>query len=173
MPALLADEASLALEVHYVRHRDAVYRWSLQFCAGRAALAQDITQDVFVRLFENLHRLSDHDDLGGWLYRVTVNLCRTRIKREQSWLHRFSRKLVVEQPDSSGPDGQAKDEAQAALATLAELPAKERIAFCMKLFDGKSQREIAQTMGVSEPLVSRWIGRAWQQIRAAGWEVDT
>jgi len=166
------DNVAPGLEVYYLRYRDAVYRWSMQFCGGRVAAAQDITQDVFIRLFDNLSRLTDHGDLGGWLYRVTANLCRTRTARERSWIEHFSRIFSAGQEDSLSPDFETQGQARAALEAVRYLPDRPRTAFCMKVMDGKSQREVARHMGVSEALVSRWLASAWQQIRASGWEVD-
>jgi len=42
----------------------------------------------------------------------------------------------------------------------------------MKLLDGKSQREIAETLSVTEGYVSKIFARGWERIRAAGWEGD-
>ena len=63
------------------------------------------------------------------------------------------------------------DEAREAMATLSALPAAERVALCLKVFDGMAQRDIAATLGFSEGYVSKLLSRAWAQIRAAGWEV--
>ena len=42
----------------------------------------------------------------------------------------------------------------------------------MKLLDGKSGKEIADTLVMSEGYVSKLLARAWQRLRKAGWEVD-
>jgi RNA polymerase sigma factor (sigma-70 family) len=167
-----SSDPNAALAAHYQRHRDSVYRWCMHFGGGRSAWAQDVTQDVFVRLFENLPKLTEHDDLGGWLYRVTANLCRTRLQRERSWLTRISGRFQAEQPEAAGHDHELKSDAMAALAVVRSLPPRERVAFCMKLLDGKTQREIARVLGVSEALVCRWLSRAWKRVEAAGWEVE-
>jgi len=167
----VSDDLNVVLDEHYRSFRDRVFRWCMQYGGGRTAWAQDVTQDVFVRLLNHLPHLTDRDDLGGWLYRVTANLCKTRLKKEQSWLRRLGG-FVVDQPESLGRDFEVQSEAAAALAVVRALPARERVAFCMKVLDGRTQREIAEDLGVSEALVCRWMRRYWKQIRAAGWEAD-
>ena len=56
--------------------------------------------------------------------------------------------------------------------TLKKLPAKERVVVCMKYLDGRSQQEIAKTLGFSKGYVSKLVARALDRIRASGWEVD-
>jgi len=167
-----SEETPAAFEVYYARHRAAVYRWSLQFCGGRVDFAQDVTQDVFVRLFEHFEHLTDLDDLGAWLYRVTANLCKTRLKREQSWTWRIGRLFYMHQVKHDECIVGSQDAVQAVWDAMNELKPRERVAFCMTVFDGKSQREVAHHFGVSDALVSRWLSRAWRHIRDAGWEVE-
>src|SRR5262245_28442646 len=73
------DPASVAARVDirdaYERHRHDVFRLALRYGAGRRAWAEDVTQEVFVRLMEIVDRLDAPSDLGAWLYRVTANHC--------------------------------------------------------------------------------------------------
>ncbi len=68
----------------YQEHRGRVYHLCLRLGAGNVAWAEDATQDVFVKLLAELPRLSATEDLGGWIYRVTVNTCLSRLRREGS-----------------------------------------------------------------------------------------
>ena len=67
----------------YTRHRDRVYRWALRYSAGDAAFAEDVTQDVFIRLMDRLSHLEDVDALEGWLYRVTANRCLSKLRQSR------------------------------------------------------------------------------------------
>jgi len=74
-----------SLGVLYDRHRQMVYRTALAITDDQEA-ASDLLQDVFLRLY----RFVDHIDLDRplqpWLYRMTVNLSYTWIKRNHRWL---------------------------------------------------------------------------------------
>ena len=169
---LEAAPVGVSFDACYQAHAPRVYRWGLRFGAGSRSFAEDLTHDVFVRLLEELPRLDAPDDVGGWLYRVTANLALSRLKRERSFLARFERLFGAQA--EVGPDRslELRQDARRALQALEALPAKERVALSMKLLDGKSQREIADALSMSEGYVSKLVTRAWGRLRAAGWEVS-
>src|ERR1044072_1155828 len=74
------------LEECYATHRAFVFHRCLRYGAGDVAFAEEVTQDVFVKLLEPLPSLRDPHDLGGWLNRVTANLAISRLRRERSLL---------------------------------------------------------------------------------------
>jgi len=155
-------------------HRGRIFRLGLRLGGGDVAFAEDLAQDVLLKLLEALPRLTDLDDVGAWLYRVTMNAAISRLRRERSVLGRVLRALRTEpRPAPPGPEAlvEQREEAAAALATLRTLPARERVVLCMKLLDGRSQQEIAELLALSEGYVSKLLGRAWDRIRAAGWEM--
>jgi RNA polymerase sigma-70 factor (ECF subfamily) len=166
-------------EASYEAHRDRIYRLGLRYGGGRAGWAEDLTHDVFLKLWEHLPRLKERDDVGGWLYRVAANLAISRIRRERSmigWLLRVKAMSWWSASEPDAPPAEAQlvrsQEAAAALAALRALPARERVAACMKFLDGKSQQEIAAALSLSEGYVSKLIARAVERLRAAGWEVE-
>ena len=167
-------EGSLGLDACYQAHRHEVYRLCLRYGGGRRAWAEDLTHDVFVKLLEHLPRLRDTDDLGGWLYRVTANLCISRLRKDQSFVARFLRVASSEEAIEPSAANLVEDRQSAAAAwsTLQSLPARERVVLSMKVLDGKSQKEIATMLEMSEGYVSKLLARAWTQVRAAGWEAD-
>jgi RNA polymerase sigma-70 factor (ECF subfamily) len=163
----------LTFEACYEAHRRRVFHLALRFGGGNASFAEDVTHDVFVKLLEHLPSLDERDDLGGWLYRVTANLSLTRLRRSRSILARFLPAYGAEaRPSEARPDElfEQREEAAAAMDTLGRLPPRERVVLAMKLLDGKSQREIAEALRMSEGYVSKLLARAWEKVRAAGWE---
>jgi RNA polymerase sigma factor (sigma-70 family) len=163
----------MTLQGCYQRHRDDVYRLCLRYGGGRTGWAEDVTHDVFVKLLEQLPRLENVDDLGGWLYRVAANLSISRLRREQS---AFSRLRWFSPNDESDRSAallfEQHEDAAAAMAAIRSLPARERVVLCMKVLDGKNQKEIAETLSMSEGYVSKLLARAWARVRAAGWEAN-
>jgi len=156
----------------YESQKGQVYRWALHFGAGRRSWAEDVTHDVFVRLFQNLQALENPSDLGGYLYRVTANVALSRLRKERGFLSRV-RHLLGDDDQAEDPHERLmlKEGTRAALKQLEALPAMERTVLTMKLFDGKRQTEIAQTLSLSEGYVSKLLNRAIARVRAAGWEV--
>ncbi|MHB8874037.1 MAG: RNA polymerase sigma factor [Myxococcaceae bacterium] len=155
----------------YALHRDRVFHWALRYGAGDPAWAEDLMHDVFLKLVEQLDRGAPKDP-GGWLYRVTANLSISRIRRERSFLARLGRLFQAREDDAPSPDEvlMERSEGNEALGMLKALPELERVALCMKVLDGRSQREIARALSLSEGYVSKLVTRAWQRVRDAGWE---
>ena len=170
----LTHAQRLTFEDCFRVHRDRVYRLGLRYGGGRPSWAEDLTQDVFMKLYQELPRLSAHEDLGGWLYRVATNAALTRLRGERSLLGRVERLLAGEE-EASETSADAKLEmaqtSREAQALLDGLPPKERVVLGMKVLDGMAQKDIAQQLGMSEGYVSKLLTRAWEKIRAAGWEV--
>jgi len=157
----------------YRAHRTAVFHWSLRYGAGNAQWAEDLTHDVFLKLFAALPGLGRHEDLGGWLYRVTANLAISRLRHERTLVGTLRELVGRGEPRAAAPDEQLESRqlAGAALRVLGALPAREKVVMTMKLLDDKSQREIAQALSMSEGYVSKLVTRATARLQAAGWEV--
>jgi len=177
--ALPMSEASLessTFERCYEAHREAVYRWALRYAGGQRSLAEDLAHDVFVRLWERLPGLKDQDDLAPWLFRVTANLAISRIRRERAVtkLKQVFSMADDERDEAPAPDDALSrhEESAAAMDMLKALPAKERVVLCLKLIDGRSQREISEALSMSEGYVSKLVTRGIERVRAAGWEVS-
>jgi RNA polymerase sigma-70 factor, ECF subfamily len=154
----------------YRRHRDDVYRLALRYGRGDPAWAEDVTQDVFVSLCRNVNKLGDWDDLGRWFYRVTHNVCLSRLRRAST--KEAIRRLVGQRGDV---DDTRRAEHRAGLRRVLEivdrLEPRQRLAFCMYYLDGLEQTEIGDILGCSKGNVCKLIQRARASIEAAGWEV--
>ncbi len=166
------ETVALEFEAAWTAHRDRVYRWALRFMAGDAPAAEDLVQEAFIRLLRELPKLSQTDDLGGWLYLVTANLAFDRLRRAESWTGRLARLLASPAPVPTPEELHARrHEANAALRALKALGGREAVVLSMKVLDGHSQVEISRMLGVSEGQVSKLLARAWARLEAAGWEV--
>ena len=104
---------------------------------------------------------------------MAANLAVSRLRREQSWVGKL--RTLVATDDAAERSAaelfEEREEAAAVMRTLAELPARERVVLCMKVLDGKSQKEIAEALALSEGYVSKLCARAWGRVQGAGWGV--
>ena len=173
---MTAPAAPQTFESIYREHFSAVYRQALRYGGGDPHWAEDVAHDVFMKLLQALPRLRRARDLGGWLYRVTANEAVSRLRRRSSLLARLSdawQLLSADTPTDSPEVVVLRHEAaKAALETLQSLPARERVVICMRLLEGRSQRDIAATLDLSEGYVSKLVARGVASLRQAGWEVD-
>lgn len=173
-PALETGE-EVPFDLLYRTHREQVLRWSLRYMSGDVTAAEDLAHDVFIQVLEKISGLERPEELTGWLYRVTAHLAISRWRRERSPWARIRSALAhePEEPLPSPADAlELREGARRALDQLRALPARERVVLCMKLLDGKSQRDIAGCLGLSEGYVSKLVTRALTKVRAAGWTID-
>lgn len=143
------------------RYADMVYRLA---CAqtGRRDSADDVFQEVFLRLVRRNPTFASEEHRKAWLLRVTLNCCKKL--GASAW-----RRHVV--PVERLPEhGQADDfEALALRDALARLPEKDRAALHLFYGEGLTAREIGAITGEKEASVRSRLSRARAQLRKE-WE---
>jgi RNA polymerase sigma-70 factor (ECF subfamily) len=129
-------------------HEQRVLRMAYRI-VGSLADAQDISQEVFVRLLKHLDEIDG--DPQWWLYRVTVNMCHDHFKRRSP-----AEPAEGDWPDPApGPHCVLElDERKQLLAeAVAQLPERERMAVVLRDIEGLPTREVARIMDVEEVTV--------------------
>jgi len=137
-----------ALGALFDRYYSSIYRVAMAITHDHA-VAEDIVQDVFLKLHRYCNRIDTTLPLLPWLYRVTVNLSYTWISRTQK--RRVSLEAVVEtlmSPTWLGPDQQAEvvevhDQVRAAIR---ELNFNQRVVVVLHYLNGLSLEEIAEIL---------------------------
>jgi RNA polymerase sigma-70 factor (ECF subfamily) len=130
------------------------------------AEAEDVVQDVFVRVLEHRRSLVTVRDMRVWLVRIAWNLAidRRRRKRPEQMDELFARSLVA----GSVPADKALDEAQRMRAVLGEmerLPKAERNVLLLSAIDELGTAEMAEVLGRSESAVRALLFRARARLR--------
>jgi RNA polymerase sigma-70 factor (ECF subfamily) len=133
---------------------------------GRLEDAQDVAQEVFLRLYRHLGKLEPSENPAGWLYKVTVNLCHDHRRRNPAWL---SAEVLAEVPGSA-PDAQQElseaERRRALRLSLRMLPVKERAALVLRDLEGLSTGDVARALGSSEATVRSQISKARVKVRS-------
>jgi RNA polymerase sigma-70 factor (ECF subfamily) len=158
-----------AFAVLVERHERMVLRTALRLL-GRLDLAQDAAQDAFLRLHRHLGRFDESREVGPWLYRVVVNVCRDAARRGRgARLVALSDAASLASPGDGvreREDAVARDEqrrlVQAALLTL---PAREREAIVLRDIEGLSSEEVARILGSSAGTVRSQVSAARLKIK--------
>ncbi len=141
------------------RYRDMVWRVALNACR-QTQDAEDVVQDVFLKLYTTRREFDGEEHLKHWLLRVTVNRCRTLLACP--W--RTRRADAV--PDAPDP-AQALDAGQRALyEAVRALPPGQRVALYLYYFEGYSTAEIAQLLHLRQTAVTTRLHRARTRLRA-------
>ena len=111
----------------------------------------DVVQEVFIKVWNNLHRFRQDSRLYTWIYRIATNECLNFLKKKKRVslmsLTDYQDVLVSKLDMSIQIDGDAVEiKLQKALLTL---PDKQRLVFNMKYFDDMKYEEIAEITGTS------------------------
>ena len=109
------------LRIHEIR----VARTALRLLANRQD-AQDAAQEVFLRLHRNLRQIDCAGNLSGWLYRVTVNVCRDMLRRRKNVDSLDDSRLSVE--SSAEADMEHEQQRRMVVEAVGSLPERERAA---------------------------------------------
>jgi RNA polymerase sigma-70 factor (ECF subfamily) len=161
------EEQAQRIERLYRQHHRAVFRLALRYGLGDESWAEDVTQDVFMILLDKLPSLAEHEQLDGWLYRVTCNRCLRKLERDRFRAGSLLRTLLFgaaqEQPSIENRVF-ARAELERVRVALGKLPARERVVLGMVHLDGKSQREVCEVLGLSKGYVSKLLARAMARL---------
>ncbi len=144
------------------RHVDFVYSAALRMVRD-AHLAQDVAQGVFVALAQSAPQLTGRPILSGWLHRTTQNLAANTVRSDVR--RRAREQEAAAMNELHEPDAVWEDIAPHLDNALGELSEADRDALLLRYFEGKSAREIAQTLGTSEDAAQKRVSRAVERLR--------
>lgn len=140
---------------------------------GSPATADDVSQDVFLRVFRSIAAFRGESHIRTWLLTITrhiaINYRRTAFVRKV---------MLTDRPASRDTYPSAESEAisqlqlEAVWAVVMKLPLKFREVLVLDAKYGYTSREIAQLLGISEGTVKSRLSRARGKVSAA-WEGET
>lgn len=159
----------LAIEVLIRRYQNYVFR--LCYLVMRSEQdAEDMAQETFIRAFRALPRFEFREGtcFEGWLYRIAVNACRSRMRRR--WYQVLpwpepAPQIISEpaqQPDQRLMQGQRRD---AILAAIDGLGDKHRLVVILRYYAGLSNEEIARALDIPSGTVRSRLHVARQRLR--------
>jgi RNA polymerase sigma-70 factor, ECF subfamily len=137
---------------------------------GQRELAEDLTQETFVRAYRNLGALQDDSKLSMWLFGIARNVARESLRsryRENNKIDMDDDRVIEMSDDKPPPDGQLLNKElngviQKALELLDE---DKRQVFTLKVFQHWSYEEIAKLTGFSIPKLKTDLHRAKAEMR--------
>lgn len=168
--ARAADGDRAAFVTLVERHRAMVYRVAFQY-AGNHYDADDIAQDVFIKVHRSLHAFRRDAQFTSWLYRIAMNACIDHGRRRNMTVS-----LDAAAPDEPALQLAAEDPApdqrafagevrQAVERAVDALPPQQRLIFTMRHFEGMKLCDIADALGVAEGTVKRQLHSAVHRLR--------
>jgi RNA polymerase sigma factor (sigma-70 family) len=160
----------LTIEELYQQHKDTVYNVALHY-VQQVEDAQEITQDVFVAVYQSIDSFRGAAAVSTWIYRITVNKSLDFIKAKQR-KKRFafltalfkdeSMETMYHPPENNHPGIQLEDKEALTIlfGHINQLPDNQKTALILHKIEQQSQAEVAEIMGISVKAVESLIQRA-------------
>jgi RNA polymerase sigma-70 factor (ECF subfamily) len=140
------------------RYRDRVYSIALRFLKGDDAAAQDVTQEVFVKMFRAAPTFRAEARLSTWIYRIAANACVDELRRRRRLL--FFGDLPDAIHPTTSPDGAPGAPNPEVLAAVHRLPPKMRITVMLRYFEDLSYDDIARALDCTTGTIASRLHRA-------------
>ena len=149
-----------AFRLIYEHFSAQIHRYAFRL-VGNQELADDITQEVFLKAFQGIGKIADDSNISAWLYRIASNACFDVLRR---------RKLITWMPmleESDKSDEFASDdftprviESEIVRRTLAQMPPALAVCLVLRSVEGFSCEEIAEILKIPKGTVFSRLARA-------------
>ena len=133
---------------------------------GNEAMAEDIVQDAFLRVWINAPRWRPQAQFRTWIYRIVVNLC-LNAKRRAPDLPLAAAEHVADPARSADAQLEARERDRRLAAAVDALPERQRAAIVLTYQEGLGNAEVADVLDTSISGVETLLVRAKRALRAA------
>jgi RNA polymerase sigma factor (sigma-70 family) len=150
----------------YTEHSPYVYGIALMMTKSKT-LADDITQETFLRAFQKFHLYDSTKPLRPWLYRMTINMIRST-QRKQRWLTFFGQVPEAALPYSLEELILKNEREQELWQVVNSLLKKRRDVIILHYYAGLTLQEVASTLGIRLGTCKSRLHEALKQLRKNG-----
>ena len=157
------------LERLVAQYQGAVLRTCYLYLCDRSQ-AEDAVQETFLKVYRNLDSFRGESSEKTWILKIAMRTCYDM--NHSGWSRFFNRRVTPEMlPEASVPFTERDD---ALTQAVMRLPEKLRRVIILYYYQGLSVREIAETLGITQPSVSNRMKRGREKLKAAleGREID-
>ncbi|NBX64674.1 MAG: RNA polymerase sigma factor [Bacteroidetes bacterium] len=161
------------IETIYFEYSSMVYNLSLQYVQNTED-AEEITQDVFVKVYQKLPSFQEKSSLRTWVYRIAINQSLDFIKAKQSlkrrfWLNIFSlndEKYRFDPVDFQHPgvELEQKEACKRIFDAINQLPDKQKTSVILLKIMGKDRAEVAEIMNLNVKAMESVFQRAKKNL---------
>ena len=154
-----------AFRILFETYRDRVYSIAVYSVGGDRTIADDVTQQIFLKLFTAIKQFRGESEFTTWLYRLVVNACMDERRRRRRLLP-FGDMVEMTMTHKKSQEKQyARVElAEAVRAAICQLKPKFRLPILLKYVEGLSYDEIANVLGCSKGTVASRLNRGHGQL---------
>ena len=154
--------------------QDMVYNAALGILQN-AEDAEDVTQEVFISVFESVSSFKEESKFSTWVYRITVSKAMDHIRKKKrkkrfafiQSLYGKNDEPIIDPPDFFHPgiSMENKENASVLFKAMEQLPPNQKIAFVLNKVEGLSYLEIGEVMKITDSAVDALLHRAKTNLR--------
>ena len=128
--------------------------------------AEEVLQDVFLRIYRKLLTFDHRSSFYAWAYRIAINMSLNRLKSESA-----RREVQIEPshwesiPSAGDGNKDATFLREATRAAIQKVPPKQRAVLMMRVYDGMDYASVAKTLGCSQGAAKANFHFAMQKLR--------
>ena len=154
-----------AFRLLFEAYKDRVFSIAV-YSLGDRTVAEDVTQQIFLKLFTAIRQFRGDSEFTTWLYRLVVNACldeRRRAKRFVPW----GDMVAISNPGDKKPQEKQyarREIAEVVQGAIGHLKPKFRMTVLLKYVEGMSYDEIADVMGCSKGTVASRLNRGHTEL---------
>jgi RNA polymerase sigma-70 factor, ECF subfamily len=155
-----------AFQLLFETYKDKVFSIAVYSSGGDRAVADDVTQQIFLKLFTAIRQFRGDSEFTTWLYRLVVNACLDERRRRRRLLP-LPETFAMSNPSERKPQEKQyarREVSEAVQAAIGELKPKFRLPILLKYIEGLSYDEIASVMGCSKGTVASRLNRGHSQL---------
>lgn len=163
----------MTFELVFYQYQKMVYNLALQYTQNTED-AQEITQDVFVKISQKLDGFKNESSLKTWIYRITINtsldFLKSKNSKKRSFFSLFSdtgHENKQQEPVDFNHPGvvlEQKEEVMKIFSFINMLPNDQKTAVILLKIEGNSQQETAEIMNLSQKAVESLFQRAKKNL---------
>ena len=137
----------------------------VQRTIGPGEDAEDVTQDIFLRVFARVHTLKNPDALGSFILSVALRVIKWQLRRRRvrNFL-RLANDGILPEVATASPDAEARQALRRFYEILDDLPVEERTVFVLRHVEGMDLQEVARAVDRSLATIKRRLSRASAKV---------
>ncbi len=157
----------------YTEYGKLIFNLALQY-VHNVEDAEEITQDVFVKVNEGLSTFRNNSSIKTWIYRITIHqsldFIKSRKNRKRSFISSFWNhkdkdfKYLHTQFNHPGIELEQKEATEAIFKAINQLSPRQKTVIILLKIEGKSQNESAELMNMSEKALESLFQRAKKNL---------
>lgn len=159
---LEANESERGFQMLVRKYKQRIY-WLVRRNVHQHEDADDLVQDIFIKIYQNLSRFKQQSGLFTWIYRIAVNECLSHLRKKKNG-------MVWDDPEKSAASLSADtwfegDKMQAYLhSAIQTLPDKQKLVFQMRYFEEMPYQQMSSILETSEGALKASYHHACKKI---------